>query len=196
MSFLCFLWGQYKIEKKVREAHRKSRKLDKLSGPSKMKKDMGVPNLHPFKEQLLEKAAAAKARKDQQMSRQKDARRNVMDANRGLQDLATKAQARSTAFDLQQAGTEDVAAPGTQSMEMSRKQYYQEVKKVVDASDVILEVIDARDPLASRSLEMESRVKDKRKKLVLLLNKVSTLNRRLQPAFRQVVSSFCLLSDA
>ncbi len=45
---------------------------------------------------------------------------------------------------------------------------------MVEAADVILEVLDARDPLAYRCLEVEQfvRTADPNKKIVLLLNKV------------------------
>lgn len=50
--------------------------------------------------------------------------------------------------------------------------------KVIDASDVILEVLDARDPLGTRCADMEKMVlsagPDKR--LVLLLNKIGMLS--------------------
>ena len=46
--------------------------------------------------------------------------------------------------------------------------------QVVDAADVVLEVLDARDPLGSRCQELESAVlaSATNKKLVLLLNKI------------------------
>ena len=46
--------------------------------------------------------------------------------------------------------------------------------QVVDAADVVLEVLDARDPLGSRCQELESAVlaSAANKKLVLLLNKI------------------------
>ena len=43
---------------------------------------------------------------------------------------------------------------------------------VIDKSDVILEVLDARDPLNCRSEEIEAKVSGQNKKLILILNKV------------------------
>lgn len=46
--------------------------------------------------------------------------------------------------------------------------------KVVEVSDVILEVLDARDPLGTRCVDMEEMVRKSgpEKHLVLLLNKI------------------------
>jgi len=56
----------------------------------------------------------------------------------------------------------------------SKKAYQQELKQVIESSDVILQVLDARDPMSCRSKELESQIlshKDQ-KKLILILNKV------------------------
>jgi ribosome biogenesis GTPase A len=45
------------------------------------------------------------------------------------------------------------------------------VDKVIDMSDVVLEVLDARVPHESRNIELEDRVKKKGKKLLYVLNK-------------------------
>lgn len=58
--------------------------------------------------------------------------------------------------------------------EQSLKSFYKEFKKVVEAADVLIEVLDARDPVGSRCPQVEEMIinSGKNKKLVLLLNKI------------------------
>ena len=59
----------------------------------------------------------------------------------------------------------------------SDRAFYKELVKVIEASDVILEVLDARDPLGTRCVDMENLVMKAgpNKHLVLLLNKIGNL---------------------
>ena len=58
----------------------------------------------------------------------------------------------------------------------SKKAFFREFKKVVKAADVILEVLDARDPLGCRCLDVEQMIitQDPNKKIILILNKIGT----------------------
>lgn len=62
--------------------------------------------------------------------------------------------------------------------ENSDRAFYKELVKVVEASDVILEVLDARDPLGTRCVDMEKMVMKSGhdKHLVLLLNKIGNFS--------------------
>ena len=68
-------------------------------------------------------------------------------------------------------------ASSSKEKENSLKTFYKEFKKVVDASDVIIEVLDARDPMGTRCPQVEDMVLNsgKNQKLVLLLNKIGNI---------------------
>jgi ribosome biogenesis GTPase A len=58
--------------------------------------------------------------------------------------------------------------------DFSRRAYVKDLKQVIESSDVILQVLDARDPESCRSKELESQIlahKDD-KKIILVLNKI------------------------
>lgn len=67
--------------------------------------------------------------------------------------------------------TEAVMKKGTS------RRIWAELYKVIDSSDVVIEVIDARDPMGTRCLEFERELRKKHphKKLVLLMNKVDLI---------------------
>ncbi|CAH8838978.1 unnamed protein product [Trichobilharzia szidati] len=52
-----------------------------------------------------------------------------------------------------------------------------DVKDVINQSDVVLEVLDARDPMGTRCLEIEKMVANENKRLVLLVNKIDLVPR-------------------
>jgi nuclear GTP-binding protein len=45
--------------------------------------------------------------------------------------------------------------PNARQMSQSRRAFYKELKKVIDHSDVVLQILDARDPEGCRSPEIE-----------------------------------------
>ena len=54
---------------------------------------------------------------------------------------------------------------------ISKKGQWREVKKVVDLSDVIIQVIDARDPISGRCADIETVAKENNKNIIFVLNK-------------------------
>lgn len=56
----------------------------------------------------------------------------------------------------------------------SKKAYLREFKKVLENADVVLEILDARDPLGTRTRSVERMIMDSglNKKIILVLNKI------------------------
>lgn len=54
------------------------------------------------------------------------------------------------------------------------KKYFKEIKKVIESCDILVEILDARDPLACRCKTIEQKILGMpgEKKIILLLNKI------------------------
>jgi nuclear GTP-binding protein len=69
-------------------------------------------------------------------------------------------------------------ATGEQSLNdpvlREKKKYMRELKKVIEASDIILEILDARDPQGCRNKEIEALIQSMpgEKKIILVVNKI------------------------
>ncbi|KAM8758715.1 guanine nucleotide-binding protein-like 3 [Rhynchonycteris naso] len=162
---------RYKIQKKVREHHRKLRKEAKKRGHKKPRKDPGVPNSAPFKEALLREAELRKQRleelkQQQKLDRQKEQeKKRKLETNSGIEPSSVE----PVKEEFGQCKAKTKAKLGKPN---PKKLYCQELKKVIEASDVVLEVLDARDPLGCRCPQVEEViVRGGQKRLVLVLNK-------------------------
>ncbi|KAI8870872.1 P-loop containing nucleoside triphosphate hydrolase protein [Ramicandelaber brevisporus] len=184
---------RYKNEKNAREARRKARKEARKNPnlhQSKKHKDPGIPSLLPFKDKILEQAQKNKRQVEEMRERQKNQRLQLANQNRGLAsnsnsiaEMAKRATAAGAAFDKDEAArlaALDSFAMGAETegatsgrKDNSRRAYYREFNKVLESADVIIQVLDARDPLGCRAREIEKMVVDSgtNKRLVLLLNK-------------------------
>lgn len=155
---------KYKIEKKVREHNRKLRKgtLKNNKHRRKSKKDPGVPNLAPFKQKILDEVDQLKKK----AALLKEQRRQEIRAKRKGADATAATVSEDQAEAEPEIGSNPVSDGST-------KAFYKEFRKVVEQADVIIQVLDARDPLGSRSSQLEKTVMNAEgnKKLVLLLNK-------------------------
>lgn len=189
---------KYKIERKVKEHRRKLRKASKakanVPARASKKKDPGIPNLWPYKQELMQEmerkrqvareAKAALSRKvDPQSASSSQPGKEVMTA------LSEDAARRGNEFQnlMDANGIDDGANVGdgpemtcAQLDERSRKVFMKDFRHVLEHSDVILEVLDARDPLGCRCFDAEKRALSSAsgsKRIVLILNKVDLVPR-------------------
>lgn len=89
-----------------------------------------------------------------------------------LEDLMGKAAQTARAFEDQQSAKVD-KQQDIEITDSSRRAYMKELRKVVDRADVVLEILDARDPMGCRTLDMEEIIGNRNgKKIVLVLNKI------------------------
>jgi nuclear GTP-binding protein len=105
-----------------------------------------------------------------------------VDAN-PMAALLASAKARAAEFESKNGNTEDVddddseeedGASGVRK-DSSRKQFDKIYKQVVDSADVVLYVLDARDPIGTRSKEVEQLIMSAdggSKRLIFILNKI------------------------
>ncbi|RKP01380.1 hypothetical protein CXG81DRAFT_29759 [Caulochytrium protostelioides] len=148
-----------KITKRVNEHHRKQRKLARKNPQTKrLKKDPGIPKLIPFRDEVVKQVQEAKA---------------------ALEALIAKANERASLFEAaaveqQNMADQAVADAALGKRDDSRSAYFREFRKVVDQADVILQVLDARDPMGCRTREIERMILNAgvNKRIILILNKV------------------------
>lgn len=163
-------------------------KKEKKNNPNpafRKRKALGVPNSLPFKEAVLKEAEDRKFRLEEERKKQKEKRKQdrdkLLNKKRSLDGLVKDAQKKNADFERKQMHQTSSADTykSSRGMESTLKTFYKEFRKVVDAADVILEVLDARDPLGSRCREMEELILSSStdKRLVLVLNKIDLIPR-------------------
>lgn len=152
-----------------------------IAGKPKM---MNIPNQCPFKEDILKEVEAMKKQNEAEKEKRREAAREAKRVSKfgktesnNLEDLVATAETKQKQHEITSADVTKLNYPTRE--ENSLKAYYKEFKKVIDAADVILEVVDARDPLGTRCKQVEETVRAAKgnKKLVLVLNKADLVPR-------------------
>lgn len=143
------------------------------------RKDPGLPNVRIFKEHSQRQAELRKQRMEEQQQRQKLSRDKEMMKRRSLDTFQKDIQLRQKEFEQRELQMQNLEKHVNFETENSRKAYCREFKKVIEAADVILEVLDARDPLGCRCPQVEQAVVQSgtNKKIVLVLNKIDLVSK-------------------
>lgn len=148
-------------------------------------KDPGIPNSLPFKEQILNEIKEQKKRADEyremmKAQLKKNKNEKLKKSNEGLDLKSYAEQARSKALEFEDKINQSDEEMTIVDKETSNlKTFYKDFKKVIEASDVIVEVLDSRDPLGTRCFEVEDMVLKNysNKRIILLLNKTDLIPR-------------------
>jgi nuclear GTP-binding protein len=179
---------QKKIKKKVNNHHERMRKLGRMNPhKKKLSKDPGIPNLWPLKEQLIneiesERQALADAKVENKVQKRK-----ALEAKRRAEMVAQAASRAGNAMSHIAEPVDNFLLTGVPLKEAEvtkRHWYFKELKKVVNLADVIIQVLDARDPLGCRCPEVEKMAMQclnpdgsPAKRIILLLNKIDLVPR-------------------
>ncbi|KAK1408567.1 hypothetical protein QVD17_40452 [Tagetes erecta] len=181
---------KHKVLKKVKLHHKKKANEAKKLGMNKKPKvdkdqDQGYPNDFPLKEQDIKASEARRTKVLQETEQRKAASKErvlkrklgQLDDDDDLTNLSEQFHARNQPF--RDGNVNDDFTVMSKTRDNSERSFYKELAKVIEASDVILEVLDARDPLGTRSADMEKMVMraGPEKHLVLLLNKIDLVPR-------------------
>lgn len=169
---------RYKIQKKVREHNRKLKKEAKKKGVSKyVKKDPGVPSSAPFKEEVLREAEQRRLQIEEEKQKKREAGKEARAQKRKKEKESASKEAEPGAKKARQNEAKKRKEKQSATDRSSKKHLCSELNKVIDASDVVIEVLDARDPLGCRCPQLEEAVlqRDGNKKLLLLLNKTDLI---------------------
>jgi len=178
-----------KVEKAIHNAQRNTRKQAK-SNPqsrSKLKKDPGIPNLFPLKDKVLREIEQRRQTLEQERQAKRQAHDDITGEMQveesGIVKLVQQAAERGVQFEEDMAVDEGEFVGETEmatKKDVSRKTYNKEFKKVVEQADVVLYVLDARDPDGTRSKDVENMIRESpngEKQLLLILNKIGNNSR-------------------
>lgn len=156
---------------------------------SEQKKDPGIPNNFPYKDQILAEIAEERRQVEDAKRRKKELKKALKAGAAEQIDVDSENEgSEAGGFDGVRAIRTGKAAPGTSKQAKAAAPIVEEeiddvpvlmsselasLKYVLEAADIVVEVLDARDPLAYHSSHLSDLVKAKEgQKLLCILNKI------------------------
>ncbi|VDC06260.1 unnamed protein product [Peniophora sp. CBMAI 1063] len=200
------------IKQKVKETHRKA-KRDAKKNPqwkSKHKKDPGIPNNFPYKEQILAEIAEERRRAEEAKERKKEEKKALRAQAKavalsgpeadsdGEQEESAEAAEQVTVGDAENAFLGISTVPSTSARTSAKGKAkaapaveveeaadiplllnpdWPHLGAVLNDADIFIQVLDAREPLAFRSAQIERLAHERGKKMLFVLNKIDTCPR-------------------
>jgi nuclear GTP-binding protein len=162
------------ITQRVKQHKRKTKKEAKKLSSAGFRKsgktsnqNSDLPNLMPLKKKIIQSLAAKKQSSLRDSAINNLTQKTIVTINQSVvqEDPAVR----------EQKFIDDMAAKNAPKAGPRMKHnYMKELKEVIESSDIILEVLDARDPEGCRCREMEAEILSKSgdKRIILVLNKI------------------------
>lgn len=134
--------------------------------------------IEKMREERAKEIAQKAARKAMRLEMDLAVDEPVSEAERLLR-LAQTAQTASDSFDSLPQKPSTEFSEATLNIDSSRRAFYREFKEVFETADVLLMVLDARDPQGCRVREVEEQIlaTGGKKRLVMVLNKIDLVPR-------------------
>jgi nuclear GTP-binding protein len=160
------LHQKYKIEKRILQHHKKARREARKNPKKTSKKDksIGIPNNFPFKEELLLQVEEEKRRIEEEKQQRKAERKAAKAQNNLTPSLTTTTTA-----------PQPLIAPVVSKSKQDS--LIVDFMTVTENVDIILEVIDARDPIGTRTLAIEESLVKDNKLIIIVMTKIDLVPR-------------------
>lgn len=162
-----------KIKRKISQHHKKSRKDAKkdVTWKSKLKKDPGIPNSYPFKEQLLNEIERKREREEEEKRKLKEEKKSKKKNGNAQNDDDDEMDADAQDDDA------DIATGMNQDLEEEEVpqvvMYQESLQELIKDQDIhtLIQVVDARDPILSNVPKLIQQAKENGKNLLVALTR-------------------------
>jgi len=168
---------KYNIQKRQREHKRRVKKeATKLGMKKRVKKDPGIPNSWPFKAEMLADIERLKEKKEAEIAKKR--------AEQKTKGVKEKKQMLKESSEAHRDKEVERRKKREEQVEMSQ---LDSLRRLLLKADVLLQVLDARDPLGCRCLELEVWAKENGKRLVFVLSKCDLVTPQQAAQWLQVL---------
>ncbi|CDW80860.1 gtp-binding protein- [Stylonychia lemnae] len=185
---------KYSIQKSAKDTKRKikkeAKKMQKRGILHKnTKKEVVIPNSYPYKEELMNEAEKKMQEEKDIKAHQKALEKANAQLPKGETHFAQviKGNVKKQEEEKLQDGLThqeiaeaerliDPQASKVNNVYQYKKGYAKEVRKLVEQSDIVIEMLDARDPEGSRNHDLEKECQELNKKVVLVINKIDLVS--------------------
>ncbi|OUM61081.1 hypothetical protein PIROE2DRAFT_12994, partial [Piromyces sp. E2] len=171
------LHQKYKIEKRIKQHEKKARREARKHPKKTSKKDkvIGIPNNFPFKEELLLQVEEEKRRLEEEKQQRKAERKAAKAQNNLVQTAATTATPQPVLKPVVTKQKQDSTIV--------------DFMTVTENVDIVLEVIDARDPIGTRTVEIEESLVKEDKIIIIVMTKIDLVPREVVSEWVQYFNS-------